>query len=429
MNSLLSPSHISQAADAHFRPDVVCGITITDSRLDDEQSVATIEFSDTPQWLHTVSLDPRGFPKYTEFGTLWRDVNRADTDPAGRTAFINAVINGSRTGSMGLLYAEMLAEFHDTDVNVQDNRGRTALHWASEAGQLDLVRLCLSVPDCVIGLRDHDGLTAFDISLRSGADDTIPSLFYSSMFDLEQRDPQAALLRVLTVTSVPAPDMPVFPGQAIFDPIEQTNLPLVQALLERGIDLTVRNQDGDTALHVAARLGDVHVAGMLLDHGVDVEAEDNEGRTALQVAREECVEDMIGLLEGVATDEELGEPASAVQAQEVTDEVVESSNLDKPISHWTVGTELARSCGVLEKGGLLDLKDQQLTAILPSYIDQFTMLRSDEELWGRAGVPSMLSTAFPLIGERIVWERKWFTRGFRLERRDAPGKRVPSQRV
>lgn len=413
MNSLLSPSHIPQAAGTHIRPDILCGITITDSRLDDELSVATVEFSDTPQWLQTVSLDPRGFPKYTEFGTLWRDVNRADTDDAGRTAFINAVINGSRTGSMGLLYAEMLAEFLDTDVNVQDNRGRTALHWASDAGQPDLVRLCLSVPDCVIGLKDNDGLTAFDISLRSGADDTIPALFYSSMFELEQRDPQAALLRVLTVTSVPAPDMPVFPGEAIFDPIEHTNLPLVQALLDRGIDLAVRNRDGDTALHVAARLGDVHVAGMLLDHGVDVDAEDSRGRTALQVAHEQHVEDMIGLLEAVAMDGELAQSRTVVEAHEVPDQLVartDSLNGNRSIVTWSLSSELAKSCGVLQTGGAVDLQDQRLKAII-SQIEGLRTVGNQWHPWEQFITSITEIWGFQKVGQTISKSDEYVTHG------------------
>lgn len=136
-------------------PDVFCGIIITDSRLDDELSVATVDFSDTPQWLQDLNRDPRGFPKSTMYGTLWRGVDRSATDTHGRNAYINAVINGDTCA--GMLYVEMLAEFSDTDIDVQDAGGRTALHWACINNLPDMVGLCLSVSNCTVGLKDNEG--------------------------------------------------------------------------------------------------------------------------------------------------------------------------------------------------------------------------------------------------------------------------------
>lgn len=59
----------------------------------------------------------------------------------------------------------MLAEFKDTNVNTQDRLGRTALHQACAKNLSEIVRLCLSVPECDVGVKDNDGLTAFDLSL------------------------------------------------------------------------------------------------------------------------------------------------------------------------------------------------------------------------------------------------------------------------
>lgn len=270
INSLLAPPLGPGSGQAEKpQPHVQCSLVMSNSRLDDELSVAKIEFSDTPEWLQTLGYDPNGFPKKTTFGTLWRfsDVSARDAD--GKTEFIRAVINGKE--HMDLFYPEMLAEFDDVDVNIQDARGRTALHWACEAKLENMVRLCLSVPDCDVGLKDNEGLTAFDISLRSGQE-VIPGLFYNSMFNLEQSHPQAALLRVLTFTDSVG-DRPVFPGEALFDPIEDRNMPLVTALLNRCVDLTSRNKDGNTALHVAAsQVGSADIARMLLEAGADINA-------------------------------------------------------------------------------------------------------------------------------------------------------------
>lgn len=102
---------------------------MSDSRLDYGLSVASIEFFDTPKWLQRLNNDPCGFPKKTPLGILWKDVDTDAVDDHGRTEFSRAV---AVPGGLNLYYAEMLAEFGSTDVNIQDNQGRTALHWACE---------------------------------------------------------------------------------------------------------------------------------------------------------------------------------------------------------------------------------------------------------------------------------------------------------
>lgn len=283
LNSLLVPPHGQDMTPTTLQPHVLCGCIITDSRLDDELSVATIAFSDTPKWLRDLNCDRNGFPKICTFGTIWRAVDLEETDEQGRTEFHRAVMAGN------LLHAEMVAEFEDTDPNIQDEQHRTALHWACAGGRPDMVMLCLSIPGCDIGLKDSDGLTAFDLSRRSehrSSAEAIQTLFYKSMFELEQENPQGALLQILTLTSDPASgDKPIFPGEAIFAPIVDRNSPLVVALIKRGIDLTATNQDGDTALHLASAIVEnTEIATRLLEAGSDVNAIGNGGATPIHRA-------------------------------------------------------------------------------------------------------------------------------------------------
>ncbi|KAL0634672.1 hypothetical protein Q9L58_006398 [Maublancomyces gigas] len=294
INSLLSPTHKQRTSEgpAHH-PDMIFGLITANSRLDDELNVAKIDFPSTPLWLLDLNEDPCGFPKKTPLGTIWRGVDANARDERGQTEFIRAVIQGTPN----LHYAEMLAEFDGTDVNIQDEQGRTALHWTCAEGLSEMVKLCLSVSECLIGLRDSEGLTAFDISLRGrNRSEVIPTLFYHSMFELQETHPQEALLRVLTVASDPVKGRAVFPGVAIFDPILDRNKALVQALVDRGIDLTVTNGDGDTALHVATRADDVETTSILLKAGSDIDARDKEGRTALQLAEEIQMAEIVVLL-------------------------------------------------------------------------------------------------------------------------------------
>ncbi|KAL0639442.1 hypothetical protein Q9L58_001470 [Maublancomyces gigas] len=282
MNSfLVSPYGVSATKP---QSHVYCSLIMTDSRLDDELSVAIIEFTDTPQWLRNLAQDPGSFPMKTTLGTLWNQtaIDTTAQDSVGQTEFIRAVI--TYTDRAGLFYPEMLAECGDVDVNTRDNTGRTALHWASALGLSDMVQLCLSVPDCDVAVLDNTGYTAFDLALGAGnGSDAIPTLFYRSIFEMEQTDPQGALLRTLTMSSEPDEDKPIFPGEALFDSIKDRNSHLVAALIKRRVDLTVRDRNGNMTLHLAVALADNReITVMLLKAGADIHALGNTMAMVLQ---------------------------------------------------------------------------------------------------------------------------------------------------
>jgi hypothetical protein len=72
---------------------------------------------------------------------------------------------------------------------------------------------------------------------------------------------------------------------------------LASGLQERHLCIdTVRNDDGKTALHLAADHGDVLLAGVLLQAGATVSARDKNGLTSLHVAAQNGDADMVELL-------------------------------------------------------------------------------------------------------------------------------------
>ncbi|NIM06561.1 MAG: ankyrin repeat domain-containing protein, partial [Deltaproteobacteria bacterium] len=55
---------------------------------------------------------------------------------------------------------------------------------------------------------------------------------------------------------------------------------------DRGADIDARDNDGKSALIMAALMGHADSVKLLLEKGADVNAHDNGGRTALSLANE-----------------------------------------------------------------------------------------------------------------------------------------------
>lgn len=274
-------------------------IHIQNSKLDEELSLAIIEFKQRPKWLQDLDADQHAFPKKTYLGTIWEQVDMVGRDKDGRTAFINAAMAGD------LKLAELLAEFRQTNVNAKDDAGKTALRWACENSLADMVALLLSVPGLDSGLPADDGFTAFDISCKS-ENEAIPTLFYTSIFVMDKRNPDGSLLRLLTLTSEPDDDgKDEFPGQALFNPAAGGDQLLVKALIRRGVNLKAVNVDGDTALHLAAKGGHTNIVIDLVEAGSDINAMNNDDFTPLHHAAHEGHSETMKLLEKNGADPEM----------------------------------------------------------------------------------------------------------------------------
>jgi ankyrin repeat protein len=57
-------------------------------------------------------------------------------------------------------------------------------------------------------------------------------------------------------------------------------------LFKAGCDIDLQDNEGATAMHVAAALGSRRIVKLLIDLGANAEIKDNQGRTPLDVAKE-----------------------------------------------------------------------------------------------------------------------------------------------
>ena len=144
--------------------------------------------------------------------------------PAGATAFVEAAMNGNRDAVRALLK-------DGADVNTTQADGMTALHWATQKGDVELAKVLLYASANLKATTRIGGYTPLLIASKNG---------------------DAAMIETLT---------------------------------QAGADANVATTNGTTPLMLAAAAGKPAAVTALLDHGADVNAKETvKGETALTFA-------------------------------------------------------------------------------------------------------------------------------------------------
>ncbi|MEM6396546.1 MAG: ankyrin repeat domain-containing protein [Bacteroidota bacterium] len=159
-----------------------------------------------------------------------------------RTALICAASDGHYSAAKLLLEA-------GADIDAQDARGNTALIAAADDNHQRVVRLLLQ-SGADSEMRTDRGQNALELALSEGSDDAIDELTNGLAQD--------------------ALDHLRHSPEILLSPAREGHLFLVRHMLETGIDINITDDEGRTALSVAAHEGHQDIVDYLLNHGAKV---------------------------------------------------------------------------------------------------------------------------------------------------------------
>ena len=199
------------------------------------------------------------------------------------------------------------------NAKAKDEHGGTPLHWAAFFGRAEIAKGLIE-GDADVNAKDDNGFTPLDATQNDPESEKEAKLEIAEL--LREKGGRSG-----NVMQAPAIDIWTAAGQGNIDAIEQhsaagTDLnakepgggssPLFVAslfgqteaarlLIEKGADLTIKNNHGSTALHVAAFFGHPETVKLLLEKGADVTAKNNNGETPLDTVAGDWNEELEGV--------------------------------------------------------------------------------------------------------------------------------------
>ena len=194
-----------------------------------------------------------------------------------------------------------------TDQDKADWFGWKPLHFAAEAGQIDVVKYLIDTRDDVDSkntrgetpLRfaaSNGHLQVADLLIANGANvNTKDSSGYSPLSRAiwnKERDMVKLLVSKGADVNVTGEDDWTF----LHYVVRNNDRELVELLLAHGAKLDVRDEDGRTALHYAAIQGYKEIVEYLFSKHVDVNVKDNKDQTPLQLAKEKEHTEIVDLM-------------------------------------------------------------------------------------------------------------------------------------
>jgi ankyrin repeat protein len=196
------------------------------------------------------------------------------------------------------------------DVNAQDDHWGTALHWAVQTGQLDLIKMLLD-KGADPNVKNHKGFTPLELALLQwGNDETIELL--TPLSNLKKLDinkwgfskpftasdcacnGDLASLKKLLLSNPSLLNLPqkctnhLYRKISIVTPLNASldahQVEISDYLFQFGVDVNAQDEHWGTALHLAVQTGQLDLIKMLLGKGADPNVKNHKGFTPLELA-------------------------------------------------------------------------------------------------------------------------------------------------
>jgi len=231
------------------------------------------------------------------------------------------------------------------NVDVKDNLGWTALHFAAAAGHIDMINVCISELGCSVNMRTKRGETALHLAAARGNSAAVNSLIVhgarvdvqhqygrtplhlsaanghdavvlllvdkfhanTNCIDDDGRTPlhdaaaggYTSTMRILLQEGRAKVDIQKVGGRTALHVAAQTGVvsALKLLVLDHKADVSLTTTRGDSALHIASQFGKNACIKFLLDNGANLVLQNNNGQTPLDVAGAASKRGAVALLE------------------------------------------------------------------------------------------------------------------------------------
>ena len=197
----------------------------------------------------------------------------------------------AQKGSYGLV--KTVADM-GLDINIKTNNGKNCLHIATEKGHLSLCRMLISKHNFDVQLPDNDGWTAVHFFAQKGSYELVKAVADMGIdLNVKTNDGQNclhisaenshfnlcwALIRKHNF-DVQLPDRNGCTALHYF--AQNGRYELVKTIVDMGIDINLKTNDGKNCVHIAAEYGHFNLCWILISkHNVDAQFPDHDGWTA-----------------------------------------------------------------------------------------------------------------------------------------------------
>ncbi|MGY5353768.1 ankyrin repeat domain-containing protein [Wenyingzhuangia sp. IMCC45467] len=193
------------------------------------------------------------------------DANKVDN--SGNNALINAAEKNSKD------VVELLAS-NTIDINTKNSLGETALSNAVQGNTLEVVSYLLN-HGASVNVQDKDGYSLLHYWAKSGKQRNAPS------------KPNQDILTLLVSKGLNAKGSQPNGNTLLHEAVQENNIHLIKQSLTLGVDINAKNNEGNTALLLAAlNAKNTEVLNLLIANGADKKTTSSFGETAFDLASE-----------------------------------------------------------------------------------------------------------------------------------------------